>query len=315
MTRFGYLATATALGAFVLIIMGGVVRVSGSGLGCPDWPLCHGRLTPPMEASALIEYSHRLLVTAVGLLVLATAVTAWRARRRQRWVVAAATTTLVLLLVQAGLGGATVKSELEPALVVVHLGLALLFLSSAATTALATRWASAGSSPTLALGAGRGRRLLPWLGAAAAATYAAMLVGSYIGASGAGLACPDLPLCDGDPLPLDDRFVQAHLLHRSLAVVSALLVLATVVQALRLRPRTPWLARLLALAAASVLLQIFLGAANIWLETPPALVVAHLGNGALLWAALTAAALLLVWGVGVEAAPPRLVGVQTARWV
>ena len=59
--RFRYLALTAALMTFGLIAMGGIVRVTGSGLGCPDWPTCHGQLIPPMRMDAIIEYLHRLI--------------------------------------------------------------------------------------------------------------------------------------------------------------------------------------------------------------------------------------------------------------
>jgi len=58
--------------------MGAVVRATGSGLGCPDWPTCQGSWVPPLERKALIEYAHRSLAVGVGVLVLAMAWSAWR---------------------------------------------------------------------------------------------------------------------------------------------------------------------------------------------------------------------------------------------
>src|SRR5256885_14545129 len=61
-----------AIFAYLQIALGGIVRVSGSGLGCPDWPLCHGRPYPPADLHAVIEYSHRTVGTITGLLIIAT---------------------------------------------------------------------------------------------------------------------------------------------------------------------------------------------------------------------------------------------------
>src|SRR5690349_17346265 len=69
------LALGTAAVMFALIVVGSIVRTTGSGLACPDWPLCHGRLIPPLQFNILIEWFHRLLALVVGLLLLATA--AW----------------------------------------------------------------------------------------------------------------------------------------------------------------------------------------------------------------------------------------------
>src|SRR5919202_519313 len=101
---YSALAVVTAIGTYLLIVMGGVVRVSGSGLGCPDWPTCHGQLVPPLEATAIIEYTHRLLGALVSPLILATTLGAWLFRRRERGLLVAATLAPVLLAIQIVLG-------------------------------------------------------------------------------------------------------------------------------------------------------------------------------------------------------------------
>lgn len=291
------MAAVTAFGIFAIVVMGGVVRVTESGLGCPDWPLCDGELTPRLESAALIEYTHRMIVAVVGFLVLATAVTAWVDHRGERWIVWPAAAALLLVILQAGLGGATVESELEPNLVVTHLGIAMVFLLSALLPLFPRAWSATNTAAQ--------EELAPWLFLVAGVTLATMLLGAYIGSSGAGLACPDLPICDGDPVSLSNRYVQVHMMHRALAVVDAVLIMAIHFRASRLRPRRLWLSAFLGLASLSVLLQIFLGAINVWLEIPEGVVVAHLANGAILWALASSAAMILIRGrsfkIGVRA--------------
>src|SRR2546425_289846 len=85
---FRRVAFLTALFAYLQIALGGVVRVSGSGLGCPDWPLCNGRPYPPADAHAIVEYSHRAVGSVTGLLIIATVVMAWIVFRKRRPLVA-----------------------------------------------------------------------------------------------------------------------------------------------------------------------------------------------------------------------------------
>src|SRR6202022_2419100 len=110
---FRRLAVLTAIFAYLQIALGGVVRVSGSGLGCPDWPLCHGRPYPPADAHAIIEYSHRAVGTVTGILIIATVVLAWVVYRTRRPVVAwLATASLIGGVGEGALGGGGGATEL-----------------------------------------------------------------------------------------------------------------------------------------------------------------------------------------------------------
>jgi cytochrome c oxidase assembly protein subunit 15 len=133
--RFRRLLNATILTTFALILIGGVVRVSDSGLGCGPagsgthgWPLCGGRVLPFLQENQLIEFSHRAVATIVVLLIAALALVAFRRLREHRWLVRGVVAAGVLVLVQAALGGLTVEHGLHTALVAAHLGLAMLLL-------------------------------------------------------------------------------------------------------------------------------------------------------------------------------------------
>src|SRR5690242_21867521 len=109
---FRRLAFTTALFAYLQIAVGGLVRVSGSGLGCPDWPLCHGRPYPSADIHSIIEYSHRTVGTLTGLLLLATVILAWVVFRNRRPLVAwLATASLFFYGVEGALGGVVVANE------------------------------------------------------------------------------------------------------------------------------------------------------------------------------------------------------------
>jgi len=136
--RFQILALASAVGAFALMVAGGFVTHTESGMGCPDWPLCQGRVVPDFSNPATaIEWAHRTIASIVGLLVLVTTLFAWRDRRSEKRILWVASLSFILVAVQGALGGAVVLSELRNYLLIVaHLSLAAAFFAMAVATAL-----------------------------------------------------------------------------------------------------------------------------------------------------------------------------------
>jgi len=130
-----------ALGALSLIVLTGAgVRLTGSGLGCPDWPKCYGGTTPPLESHAVIEYGNRLLTGLVGFAVIAASILAWF-RRPFRWHLALFGALLPLGVIgQAILGGEVVKHHLAPGLVMSHFILSMLLLDASFALAWCARY-------------------------------------------------------------------------------------------------------------------------------------------------------------------------------
>src|SRR5437879_4845752 len=135
--RLRLLAWAAAACTYLLIVLGAVVRITGSGLGCGEhWPRCHGRWFPPLDdVGTLIEWNHRLFAGLVTVLVVALASYAWRLRRGAgsggRSVPGRASyLALGLLVTQVLLGAVVVKLALPPWTVVLHLGTAMLLLAT-----------------------------------------------------------------------------------------------------------------------------------------------------------------------------------------
>jgi cytochrome c oxidase assembly protein subunit 15 len=132
---------AVALAALSLIVLtGAAVRLTGSGLGCPDWPKCYGGTVPPLETHAVIEYGNRLLTGFVGVAVIAASALAWF-RRPFRWHLAFFGALLPLgVLCQAILGALVVKHHLAPGLVMGHFILSMLLLDAAFALAWCARY-------------------------------------------------------------------------------------------------------------------------------------------------------------------------------
>ncbi len=124
MRRLKLLAYLSAIGTYVLILVGGYVSASGSGLACPDWPTCNGQIVPALTSHVLIEYTHRLLALLVSVLVTSTwLVVVWRYREDRR-ILTLSTASLALLFGQVLLGMVTVRTELNAIVTAAHLGVA-----------------------------------------------------------------------------------------------------------------------------------------------------------------------------------------------
>ena len=110
--------------SFIQIALGGFVRASESGLGCPDWPLCHGKIIPPFEFHTLIEYSHRLNGSLLGILVAVLLIICIMRYRRDKQLMLANYAAFTLVVSAGILGGITVITELAWWIRLIHLGIA-----------------------------------------------------------------------------------------------------------------------------------------------------------------------------------------------
>jgi heme A synthase len=305
---FRRLALATGVATFLLIVLGGVVRVSGSGLGCGPagsgfhgWPLCEGDLLPGLDLNAVIEYAHRVLAVAVGLMMLALAVWAWRSHRDRRGIAAASIAAVLLVGVQGLLGAATVEEGLDEGLVAAHLGLAMILLGLLVYVWRASRPGVAGAPP---LDGGGGFR--PLAAAGQGVLFLTIVAGGYMAGTqnygradyqlgdGAHHACGrEFPTCNGDFLPFGvGRLIDIHLTHRVLVYVATALIVALIVLALRRSAGTS-LGRMAIVLGGLLAAQFALGALNVWLEEYELLILAHLTLATLLWGQLLALNLAL----------------------
>src|SRR5712692_3374503 len=140
--RYRALVYASLLASFLVVVWGGIVRVTGSGLGCPDWPLCHGQFLPSLDPATRIEWTHRFLAIASGLTVAAMVLWTFLSYRADRRVLTLAVVVAILYPFQAVLGGITVVLELSPEWVTLHLANAELLLATLTVMAVVVRWPS-----------------------------------------------------------------------------------------------------------------------------------------------------------------------------
>jgi cytochrome c oxidase assembly protein subunit 15 len=202
----------TVLSVYLLMVLGGLVTSTGSGLACPDWPLCYGTVAPPLKVDIWLEWGHRLLGGITGLLILASTVLVCRRYRNASRVTAGA--TLALLVGVVVLGGVVVlvdapllRTAWHTLITSSHIVLSTLILVSLVFTYALVR--------TKDPGTGR----LPFAVPFFALVGLQSLVGVVVRYSAAGGVCPDFPTCQGMWVPPLESFqILVHLGHRILAV-------------------------------------------------------------------------------------------------
>jgi heme a synthase len=144
-TRNDFLLRVFAYGSvvstYILIVIGGYVTTSNSGLGCGEsWPLCRGAVFPSLNnPEVVIELTHRLFNSVVGVFILGLAIVAWTRFREAKSVVVLSTTSLVALFAQVLLGMVTVTTSLNPIVSDAHLALASAILAIVVANAVMVR--------------------------------------------------------------------------------------------------------------------------------------------------------------------------------
>ena len=306
----------------VLILWGGIVRLSGSGLSIPEWPLINGSLLPPLteqgwetvrqtyaerypdvaadlsvgdfERMFAIEYFHRFLAALVGIVFLAVLIrakrtpTVWPVVRKTLWWAAG------LLVAQAVLGGIVVKVDLKAMAVAGHLGLAFLFFGVLLWTAM--RLLRPESSALIERGA---LRTIGWL--ATGAVFLQIVSGGLVAGTGAGLLLNTWPRMGSHWIPSSDLLwsdwftprimnlfenqILIQFIHRWWALVAAGAVIYLVARTLS-KPLTARGRIALRAVTTILVLQLLLGIGNLLMKVPFWMAFAHLATGLALYATL-----------------------------
>lgn len=301
--RFRVASTAAAVSAWALVAVGGVVRATESGLGCPDWPLCHGRPIPKDTTTSIIEFSHRATAAFVTVLVVLTAAMAWRSYRSRRDILVPALVALGFVPLQALLGAVVVWRELPGWIVGIHFVVGMVFLAATVATGAAA-WRS--SEPAATPGfAALARTTL-------GAGFALVVAGAVVVSAHAGEACGrEWPACNGS-FASGGADAAAQVVHRTLAYAVATLALLLAVSALRGRgPRGLGLLPLVA-----VLTQMSFGISLVLVGESSAhgpLEALHVAGSGVVWSLLVALAILAVPLRGAREASPAILTPARAR--
>ena len=275
------LTTATAVSTLLLVAIGGIVRATGSGDACPDWPRCAGEWLPPLEFPAIIEYSHRLAAAVTGVLIFATAWVAWRRYRGDAAIVWPVVVAVFVAIVQAAIGRERILTGPDQLTVTVHfvVGMALVALVVMSATAARVAKPREGPAPD------RVFVRLAWTTAFLMGVV--LVVGAYVRGEDAGLSFLAWPLMDGSLLPsLGAADPAIHFAHRAAALVTLVLGGSLAWRARRVGSSV--LKNLSWTVLALLLVQMAIGAAVVLSRLGTVARVGHVIGSSLAWASLVA---------------------------
>lgn len=301
-----YFAVFTACCTLFLIVAGGLVTSTGSGLAVPDWPLSYGQVMPPMVGGIFYEHGHRMIATFVGFLTTVLAIWLWRKEDRQ-WVRVLGIIALCAVIAQGLLGGLTVIFLLPTAVSVSHATLAQTFFGIVASIALFTsKWWR--SEHSFFVEEQKKRVLVKLSVLTTLAVYVQLILGALMRHTFSGMAVPDFPLAYGQLFPsLSPESLQSynsyliyndirlaadgaitggqifiHVLHRAWAIVVLTMVLWTSIRLQKISQASKRLSRFSLLLISLVIVQITLGAWTVLSRKAVDVTTAHVATGALL---------------------------------
>ena len=194
-----WFAVFTAVCTLFLIVAGGLVTSTGSGLAVPDWPLSYGQIMPPMVGGIFYEHGHRMVATTVGLLTIILAV--WLSRKEKRaWLRRLGWIALGAVIIQGALGGLTVLFLLPTAISATHATIAQTFFCIIASIALFTsRWWFLQGTANIKVKSLK-ISLISCI-SIGCMIYLQLILGAIMRHTGSGLAVPDFPLAYGQLFP------------------------------------------------------------------------------------------------------------------
>ena len=288
---FHMIKWAALISALMAATMGGVVRVTGSGLGCPDWPLCYGQIIPPMDITAWIEYIHRLSGALAGVFILFLFASGLARYSMQDMILKLIVFTPIIVIVQGLFGAYTVLTEISPMVALIHTGIATALVGLLAIiVALSYDYHDAKLGEGVMDWVGSYWRIILWL---LFLTYVLILSGAYVTRTGSSLACQAIPLC-GVPFADMAEIQWNHMIHRVFAFIVFIFAFVVLFRAWQIK-YVP--INKIARAMMYVLsVQILLGIGNVVMGLPAELRALHLTTAAVFFA-VSSSLVGVLWGI------------------
>lgn len=269
---------------FINILFGPLVRATDSGLACPDWPLCYGKVIPPPEFRIWMEVGHRIYSGLLGFVILALSILIFKNPDLRSRFGILAFAALVVLINQVILGKLTVTKLLDPGTVNMHLlNAILLFTLIVSITAKANFIIKTGTDTI---------HLIRWnaifskknilISITLFIISFQLFMGGRVSSNYAGLACPDWPTCHGKWLPPMEGLVRIQMEHRIMAYIILILIILNF--ALSIFKSYDRRSRLfLRMSLYTVGVQIILGVSNVLFQLPILVTALHTGMGVALF--------------------------------
>ena len=296
MNRLARIATIAVALTYLHLVFGGIVRITGSGMGCGDhWPKCNGSWIPPFtDVTVMIEWTHRLLALLV-ICSVAWLVVAARSRAGEPGVTGSggvrrpAAFALLLVVAVALLGMVTVKLGNSTYATLAHWSLATALLGVLIVSAV--RAGGMGGAEARALGGSP--RAMRSLGVGAALAFLVVVLGGLVAKTpGAAAACPGFPFCGDSPANIPAGASHVQLTHRMLAYLLFFHAVAVGLAVSRRAGEAATVKRAATWGAALVVTQLVIGAMMVLSAFPLWLRVVHQAVGVAVWLAMFTAAYL-----------------------
>jgi cytochrome c oxidase assembly protein subunit 15 len=284
---------------WLLVVLGGVVCITGSSRGCPDWPACYGQLVPPLRLDSMLEYTHRVLALLTSLLIVASAIVGWRNARSIRWVAWPPVIAIAFLVAVVVFGAMVVLRGLEPGLAVLDLGSALLVLALVlAATVVAFFGYKDPALPDRLSFQDPFARLALWT---LVAVFVVLVSGVLVAEDGSMVRCLGWPLFGGR-LDLSEARGWLQGVRRLAGGLAGVLILLVLVQAWRVHEQQ-WAIRSVATAVGMAFLVETAIGALLWMHGfSVGLYVVYAAAATALWTLLV---VLVVWAGLLSSGPTR----------